>query len=607
MKMAYVKAALATIVGVVSPTCLAAQTPTGVLVSAANNQPVPYGTIIVGAGLPGRFTDATGQFVIGPGSHRVRASTIGFWPLDTTVTASGVASPIVLRLRPLVVDPAAPGTTLNRCRATGLGDAMSQPVLALLRENVDRYHILLDEYPFRYQWEERRHVRVSATGRTDANRFTGYTPGTDSAARADTASYDSRERRPYAVGSVVYRQGSGPPVMALPTLSDLADSSFQAAHCFAFAGAANGELRIDFRPADSIHAPDVAGAVYLDAARYIVRRAVFRLTHPDALSSALSELTVTTTFQEVAPLIPILAAARTEQQLHADKAGHATYQAQGGVNLNDVLYSTLDERLLIDEDRMLGHSFLGDTIGSLVRDASRTTADNKVSIAIHCTMPPSFETADIPIYATLAGPGATDQSASAVLTALRPMFHMPNDLELSVYGFVVGSKVAQTLDGQVAFTLDAGGHATQVTTTATSLSPAVDAALVAAVQNADAGRVLARLRAGRYTLSLSSATPQASARSLIFARIAADVLPLARPAALDPDSTQPPLPVGGTFQFVVDERGRAMPGTLRTLTLSPDAVTAAAIQALPALRFRPALAGECPIKQEIMLTGSRGP
>jgi hypothetical protein len=605
MKIAHVMAALTSALAFVSPTYLAAQTLTGELVSAENNQPVPYGTIIVGAALPGRFTDAAGRFAIDPGSHRVRASNIGFWPLDTTVAAGG-ASPLVLRLRPLVVDATAPGATPRQCVATGLSDTTSQPVLALLRENVDRYHILLDVYPFRYRWEERRFVRTSASARAGANSFTGYTPGTDSTIGVDTASYDSRERHPYAVGSVVYRQGSGPPVMALPTLSDLADSSFQAAHCFAVARGGNGELRIDFRPADAIRAPDVSGTVYLDATRYLVRRAVFQLTHPEVLSVTLAYLTVTTTFQEVAPLVPILATARTEQHIRPDlDRNNAQTRGTGyGMQTSMVHYTTDAEHLSIDDDRMLGRTFLADTIGSFASSAPSAPAAPKVSIAIHCTMPPSFETADIPIYATLAGAGATDPSANTVLAALRPMFHMPNALELSVYGYAVGSKVAQTLDGQVAFTVGTGGHVTQVATIATSLAPAVDAALIAAVQSADTARTLARLHAGRYTLSISSATPQTGAHALIFARIAADVLPLARQAALDPDSTQPHLPLGGAFQLVVDEHGRAMPGTLRTLAPAPDAVIAAATQALPALRFRPALAGECPIKQEITLTGS---
>lgn len=605
MRIASVTVALATAVGFVSPTSGAAQTPNGVLVSAANEQPVSYGTIVVDAGLPGKFTDAAGRFVLGPGSHRVRASNIGFWPLDTTVATGGAAAPIELRLHPLVVDARTSGATIDRCVATGLSDTTSQPVLALLRENVDRYHILLDEYPFNYRWEERRFVRLSASGRAGANSFTGYSPGTDSTIGFDTATYDSRERKPYAVGSVVYRQRSGPPVMALPTLSDLADSSFQAAHCFAFVRNANGELRIDFRPADRIRDPDVAGAVYLDAARYVVRRAVFQLTHPEVLNPALTELTVTTTFTEVVPLVPMLATARTDQHIRADQRDVQTHGTGYGMQTSMVHYATDQDHLAVDQDRMLGRTFMGDTIGSLAFAAPHAAADATVAIAVHCTLPPSFESADVPVYATLAGSGTTDGSASAVLTAIRPAFHMPNDLELMVYGSAVGHKVAQTLEGQVAFTVDAGGHLTQVATTATSLSPSVDDALIAAVQSPDAARALSRLRPGRYTLSLSSATPQNGSRSQLFARVIGDVLPLARPAALDPDSTQPHLPVGSALQFVVDERGRAMVGTLRSVAPSPDAVIASAMQALPQLRFRPALAGECPIKQEVTLTGAR--
>jgi len=106
-------------------------------------------------------------------------------------------------------------------------------------------------------------------------------------------------------------------------------------------------------------------------------------------------------------------------------------------------------------------------------------------------------------------------------------------------------------------------------------------------------------------LSLSSATPSPDApATILFARLAASVMSLARTAELDPDSTQPSLSATGRFEFVVDEQGRAVPSTLFTAAASPDAF-ASAVRVLPAFRFRPALAGSCPVKQEVMLTGLR--
>jgi hypothetical protein len=602
MRLAHLTAAIAAVAGLASSQPVAAQAPTAVLLSTGTNQPVAYGTVLVDAAPQGRFTDAAGRFVVATGAHRVRASNIGFWPVDTTVTVNGGSAPVAVLLRPIVVDQSAT-SKLGRCTTMGLSAAVEDPVLVLLRENVDRYSILLDAYPFRYKWEERRIMRSDAASREGADSRTGYTPGSDSSVGVDTTAFDSRDRAPYAVGSVVHRSAHGP-VLEVPTLRDLADPAFQAAHCFAFTSAGRSELRIDFRPADSIRVPDISGSVFLDATTFVVRRAVFDLTHPQELNEAMEGVTVTAKYQEVAPLVPMLASARTEQHIRPDVAMMNSSAHQHGMQTSVVRMAHPDEEhFSIDDDRMVSHAFLGDTIGSLAASGSAGRPAETVSIAIKCNLPPSFETADVGVYATLTGAAATDASVSATLTALRSVFHLPTDLALPVYGYSVGSKVAQTLDGQVAFTVD-GGHVTQVATTATSLSPGIDAALVATVQRADSAHALSRLRAGRYTLSLSSATPKANSHSLIFARIEADVLPLKRAVALDPDSTQPHLPTGGAFQFVVDESGRAMPSTLRMLTPAPDAVTAAAMQALPSLRFRPALSGECPIKQEITMTGN---
>jgi hypothetical protein len=192
-----------------------------------------------------------------------------------------------------------------------------------------------------------------------------------------------------------------------------------------------------------------------------------------------------------------------------------------------------------------------------------------------------------------------------VLAKVRPLFHMPNEFALPVYGYSVGSKATQTLTAQVAFMLDATGHATGIAVTATSLSPSIDSSVVDAIRGADAAHAFRGLRAGRYTLSLSSAAPSPDApASILFARLAASVMNLARTAELDPDSTQPRLSVTGRFEFVVDEQGHAIPMTLFTAAASPDALASAA-RVLPAFRFRPALAGSCPVKQEVMLTGLR--
>ncbi len=74
-------------------------------------------------------------------------------------------------------------------------------------------------------------------------------------------------------------------------------------------------LRIDFRPASRIAAPDVSGSIYLDAERYVIRRAVVHMTQPEAAKPGVLGLTVTTTFRELVPLIPVFDSIETDQPL----------------------------------------------------------------------------------------------------------------------------------------------------------------------------------------------------------------------------------------------------------------------------------------------------
>jgi hypothetical protein len=605
-------ACAATLALIAVPFDLGAQVVSGTVLSAADGQPVPYSTISLGDTAEGRFADVAGRFSLGApatGTYRLRAQQLGFLALDTTLSAGNGSQHVELRLQPLPVRLAnVPAESQHGCAAPKLAESGASPaaamILAQVRQNAERYRILLDQYPFNYRLEESRAALLNVHTRDE----------TDSVIALDTAMYDSRQRHQYAIGGVVYEQrsvsGGKHMMMFIPTLSDLADPAFVDAHCFAYAGDAVHELRIDFRPADAIKAPDVTGSVYLDDARYVVKRAVFNLTHAGAIGGAAAYVKVTTTFREVVPLVPMLVSARTEQPLGTVTTGGlqsmGSLAAEGAKNPGGFSgfspYS--DQRVSVRQDLLLDHTFIADTIGSQGQAHAPGRGPGFV-VNVACTMPPSFETADVLIYGTLGGPGASDAHASDVLAKVRSLFHMPNAFALPVYGYSVGSKATQTLTAQVAFTLDATGHATGIAVTATSLSPSIDSSVVDAIKSGDTAHAFRGLKAGRYTLSLSSATPSPDApASILFARLAASVMSLARTAELDPDSTQPSLSATGRFEFVVDEQGRAVPSTLFTVAASPDAF-ASAVRVLPAFRFRPALAGSCPVKQEVMLTGLR--
>jgi hypothetical protein len=154
------------------------------------------------------------------------------------------------------------------------------------------------------------------------------------------------------------------------------------------------------------------------------------------------------------------------------------------------------------------------------------------------------------------------------------------------------------LTGQVTFTLNRAGRLESLTMSATSLVPEVDSALMTAVRQADAAKAFVGVRAGRYTMSLSSANPDPYALAIDLTHISVPVLALAKKAAIATDAPAPALPVGsGIFRFVVDERGHAIPATLMTVMASSPDFAIAVGRDLDSLRFEPAVAGTCPIKQ----------
>ena len=577
-----------------------AQLVRGVLLSAPDSQPIPYGTII-GPDSSGRFADATGRFSLGDvkdGTYHIRARMLGYSPLDTTITFGPTRSALlVLRLKPAAIRLSTIPVTAqhNRhgaCVVTGIPGRGVNPQLAAIFEqldaNIERYNILLQKYPFHYHRQETELI------------LTDGLP--DSTVSVDTAMYDSRDRRPYHVGSIVYNDvtisGHQRIMMYLPNFADLRDTAFDAAHCFAYMGQEKNEIRIDFRPADRIKVSDVDGSVYLDAASYIVRRAIFHLTKPKLTSSTVFGLTVTTTFQEVMPLVPIVTALSGEQPLMAIRSRGLDPRRSGGDPDFYDLHPLLS-RTAVENDVVLDHTFIADDTAS-GRVAVETSEPVKpITITIGCALPPSFETIDIPVYGTVTGARAGDPNNDRVTLGIRRQFHLPDNIVLPVYGFEFNSKVAPTVTGQVTFSLSRG-RVSSVALTATSLVPAIDSALITAVRRADSLKAFVGVPAGTYAMSLSSAKPDGDALAIDLAHVSVGVLPLARKAAIDFNAPPPLLPSGnGTFQFVVDEHGRAIPSTMVTVKTSSPGFAKAVGKGLDKLRFDPAVSGNCPIKQVV--------
>jgi hypothetical protein len=300
---------------------------TGVLTGSDDGQPVPYGTVLIVETGEERFTDANGAFRLSgivPGTYSVRARQIGYAPRDTTVAiapAPAVTSVTITlaRLPVLLSTVRVQGHRSDKCVSPGIPDSAADPALARLftqvGENVDRYRLLMQEYPFRFSREEQRYIRYDATANPRDVRES-----------VDTTTVESRTRRAYRTGGILYREtdarGFRQLKMYIPTFGELGDSTFLAAHCFRYGGTESPPgsagvdlIRLDFVPLARIKQPDVSGSIYLDAQRLTVRRAVFGLTKPDAVHPSIIGFKVTTSFREVVPLVPLMDSIETEQLL----------------------------------------------------------------------------------------------------------------------------------------------------------------------------------------------------------------------------------------------------------------------------------------------------
>jgi hypothetical protein len=293
-----------TVLAVACGPCAAAQTLRGDVRARETQLPLPFSTIVLQPGGAGRFTNDSGVFAfadLAPGDYRLVVRAIGYLPFDTTITV--IDEPIVLHvvLRSVGIELPPVIVIARACLDPG-PPRDSQPELATifdqLRENAARYRLLSDQYPFRYwirrvTWDEPR-ARAG-----------------DSVS-VDTLELRSDARTPYKPGGLITsqpgRRGTER-TLRLPTVIDLADSVFHAAHCFSFGGvdSVNGkpQWRVDFLSDEGLRAPDVAGSAWLDSASYQLSRLTFHLTRPERAAKSLQSLQVTVAFGELLPSLTV--------------------------------------------------------------------------------------------------------------------------------------------------------------------------------------------------------------------------------------------------------------------------------------------------------------
>jgi hypothetical protein len=253
------------------------------------------------------FTSERGVFAFAalePGRYRIRATHIGFTPVEITVDIPAGAAPprlrielvrISVQLATVKVVAAATCTTPGRPNPDVEPDFAA--IVAQLRLNAEQYQVLSDSFPFSYKVEQ-----TFQSMRGDSSRVN---PKIETVAfRSDVHGWE------YKMGDMVERTREGRTIMHLPTLRDFASYDFLNNHCFRYGGldsTRDGALvHIAFEADVQIRTPDVSGSVYLDAKTYQIRRAELQLTKIPPGLSQVTAVHVTTIFSEVSPSIAVI-------------------------------------------------------------------------------------------------------------------------------------------------------------------------------------------------------------------------------------------------------------------------------------------------------------
>lgn len=260
-------------------------------------------------------------FAVTPGKYRFRVRQVGYIPVDTTLTLSAAnAEPVFFLVKVAAtlaeVHVTAPVRLCIVPDETGfVDDADLATVLDEARKNADRERLLRRSYPFEYKLAQ-SHDTYDLQSRTHQIMY-------------DTITFRSDDSWRYRKGRVLSGDRSKlfgeVRVMRLPTLTDLADKRFLAAHCFKYAGISDEDSiathRIDFEPTSDIKTPDVEGSIFIDSATYIIRRAEFRLTRGGTIKPAVLGMKVTTTYREILPNVALFNEIESVQPLPPDALG----------------------------------------------------------------------------------------------------------------------------------------------------------------------------------------------------------------------------------------------------------------------------------------------
>lgn len=336
-------ALIATLLTLLLPAITLAQPTTGILQGTvrvtSSSTPIAYAVVSLPQLAIERFTDDQGRFTLldlAPGRYELLVRRIGFSPYRGSVLIEpGVTTTNAVQLTPIPVQLASVSVqAMSRCTSPGVPDRAVSPdvaaLVSLLRENADRYRLLVTQYPFAYA-----QVRTLGSIADASSPFRLQ--------QVDTSVTRAVAQPSYRAGRVVRRErgrsGEQEYIMSIPSIIDLADDAFARTHCFAFGGRETQEdetwLRLDVRASDRLRSPDVHGSFYLDSATSQLRSMRLELSRPDQLPRELGGIEgvmVFTRFLEIAPGLSIIQSmcgiSRTRGPRRATTGGSAPLQGE---------------------------------------------------------------------------------------------------------------------------------------------------------------------------------------------------------------------------------------------------------------------------------------
>jgi hypothetical protein len=278
---------------------------TGVVVAGVSQAPLAHAMVSLRPAGRQTFTDDSGRFAfqgVPPGGYRLRATHLGFAPMEVAVTIPDDSAPTRVRveLAEVQVTLATVQVTADApCTAPGAPDPAKQREFSVifqqLVQNAQQYRLLADSFPYAYHEE-----RTSYSVRGDSVIEAMHTETV--LLRSDKPGWTYHPGRVVSTDFITRRRS-----MHLPTLSDFASEDFVRSHCFRYGGEGHtpdGDVvRIDFRAADPLRSPDVDGTILLDATTYQIRRAELRLSRVPAALRKIAAVNVTTLFREVEPSV----------------------------------------------------------------------------------------------------------------------------------------------------------------------------------------------------------------------------------------------------------------------------------------------------------------